>query len=61
MAEDDIPGEVDVLIELQAEAGVAQKRGELALANLDRLVAQVLTVDLEQVEAYRNTLPSARR
>jgi hypothetical protein len=42
VAENDVPGLGDVFVELQPEAGAAQQRGKLALADLDRLAPQVL-------------------
>ena len=51
MAKDDLARQIiDVLVELQPHPGSPQQRVELALADLDRLPAQVLTVDLQEVE-----------
>jgi hypothetical protein len=37
VAENDVAGLGDVFVELQPEAGAAQQRGKLSLADLDRL------------------------
>jgi tRNA1(Val) A37 N6-methylase TrmN6 len=60
MPEHNVAGLGDVLIELQAGLGMAQQLGELGLAVLDRLTAQVATVELQQ-KAYRKTRRSSRR
>jgi hypothetical protein len=42
--EDDVAGLGDMLVELQADLGIAQQPRQLTLAGLDRLAAQMQAV-----------------
>src|SRR5262245_12580265 len=48
VAEDDIAGLINVLVEQQARFGVAQELSERCLTRFDGLAAQVLTIKLDQ-------------
>jgi hypothetical protein len=50
VSEDDVAGLVGMLAELEARAGVPGQSGESRLARLDRFAAQVLAIELQEVE-----------
>jgi hypothetical protein len=50
VAEYDVAGLVDVIVEVQCPGCLAQHLGELALALLQRRAAQILTAELEEIE-----------
>jgi hypothetical protein len=52
---------VQVLIEPKPRRDTGEQPGERSLAYCERFAPQVVSVKLDQVKAYRNTLASCRR
>jgi hypothetical protein len=55
MGEDGRAVALDMLVEAQAKPSFGQHTSKRGLAHFQRITPQVVSVQLEQVEAYRNT------